>query len=293
MNATLKRGRPLRLTRVFVDGALIPGHIVDLAKETGAHLAKVLRARSGDELVLFNGDGREFAATIEAVRGSRVAASIGAARSIDRESPCKVTLVQCVPRGDRMDFIVQKATELGVVRIVPVLSQRSVVRLDASQAASKQAHWRAVAISACEQCGRNRLPQIEAPQPLLNYLGALAPPDASLGEAPGAAGRRSLRLVLEPDGAHPESSAAQPVSEFGTALDGAEIAIGPEGGFAPEELEAFQLCGFSRVGLGPRVLRTETAAIAAVVMLQARFGDMSVKSRKTSANADSCTRSRK
>jgi 16S rRNA (uracil1498-N3)-methyltransferase len=281
MNATLKRGRPQRLTRVFVDGALIPGHIVDLAKETGAHLAKVLRARSGDELVLFNGDGREFAATIEAVRGSRVAASIGAARSIDRESPCKVTLVQCVPRGDRMDFIVQKATELGVVRIVPVLSQRSVVRLDASQAASKQAHWRAVAVSACEQCGRNRLPQIEAPQPLLNYLGALAPP-----------GGRSLRLVLEPDGAHPESSAAQPVGEFST-IDGAEIAIGPEGGFAPEELEAFQLCGFSRVGLGPRVLRTETAAIAAVVMLQARFGDMSVKSRKTSANADSCTRSRK
>jgi len=282
MNATLKRGRPQRLTRVFVDGALIPGHIVDLAKETGAHLAKVLRARSGDELVLFNGDGREFAATIEAVRGSRVAASIGAARSIDRESPCKVTLVQCVPRGDRMDFIVQKATELGVVRIVPVLSQRSVVRLDASQAASKQAHWRAVAVSACEQCGRNRLPQIEAPQPLLNYLGALAPP-----------GGRSLRLVLEPDGAHPESSAAQPVGEFSTTIDGAEIAIGPEGGFAPEELEAFQLCGFSRVGLGPRVLRTETAAIAAVVMLQARFGDMSVKSRKTSANADSCTGSRK
>jgi 16S rRNA U1498 N3-methylase RsmE len=176
MNASLKRGRAMRLTRVYVDGALTPGSIIDLPRETGAHLSKVLRVRSGDELVLFNGDGREFIGAIDAVRGSRVSASIGAARSIDRESPCRLTLVQCIPRGDRMDFIVQKATELGVARIVPVLSQRSVVRLDAAQSASKQAHWRAVAVSACEQCGRNRLPTVEAPQPLLNYLGALAPP---------------------------------------------------------------------------------------------------------------------
>ncbi len=178
----------MRLTRVFFEGALNPGSLVELARDTGAHLAKVLRARSGDEVVLFNGDGREFTGAIEAVRGTRVSASIGAARSIDRESPFQLTLVQCVPRGDRMDFIVQKATELGVVRIVPVLSQRSVVRLDEIQAASKQAHWRAVAVSACEQCGRNRLPSVEPPQPLLSYLGAMAPSDAD----------RMLRLVLEP-----------------------------------------------------------------------------------------------
>src|SRR5580704_16485160 len=179
----------MRLTRVFIDGALIPGSVVELARDTAAHLAKVLRARSGDELVVFNGDGREFTGAIEAVRGSRVSASIGAARSIDRESPFQLTLVQCIPRGDRMDFIVQKATELGVVRIVPVLSQRSVVRLDASQAASKQAHWRAVAVSACEQCGRNRLPSVDTPLPLLSYLGGLA--QAVAGEV--------LRLVLEPE----------------------------------------------------------------------------------------------
>ncbi|MGO9933344.1 MAG: 16S rRNA (uracil(1498)-N(3))-methyltransferase [Steroidobacteraceae bacterium] len=275
MNASLNRGRATKLTRVYVDGALMPGSMVELARETGAHLAKVLRARSGDELVLFNGDGREFTGTIDAVRGSRVSASIGAARSIDRESPCRLILVQCIPRGDRMDFIVQKATELGVARIVPVLSQRSVVRLDSSQAASKQAHWRAVAVSACEQCGRNRLPGVEAPQTLLNYLGALAPPGAPI-DAAGAAGGRSLRLVLEPGGEHGGGSALQP-GEIGpgAAVSGAEIAIGPEGGFAPDELEAFQLSAFSRVGLGPRVLRTETAAIAAIVMLQARFGDMS------------------
>ncbi|HMD29486.1 MAG TPA: 16S rRNA (uracil(1498)-N(3))-methyltransferase [Steroidobacteraceae bacterium] len=274
MNASLKRGRATRLTRVYVDGALHPGSIVDLARETGAHLAKVLRARSGDELVLFNGDGREFIGTIDAVRGSRVSASIGAARIIDRESPCRLTLIQCVPRGDRMDFIVQKATELGVARIVPVLSQRSVVRLDAAQSASKQAHWRAVAVSACEQCGRNRLPTVEAPQPLLNYLGALAPHRPKPGEAT-AAGVRSLRLVMEPEDEHGGQNGVRPFdSDSLDAVAAADIAIGPEGGFAPEELEAFELSAFIRAGLGPRVLRTETAAIAAIVMLQARYGDM-------------------
>ncbi|MGO9947585.1 MAG: 16S rRNA (uracil(1498)-N(3))-methyltransferase [Steroidobacteraceae bacterium] len=274
MNASLKRGRATRLTRVYVDGALHPGSIVDLGRETGAHLAKVLRARSGDELVLFNGDGREFIGSIDAVRGSRVSAAIGAARIIDRESRCRLTLIQCVPRGDRMDFIVQKATELGVARIVPVLSQRSVVRLDSAQSASKQAHWRAVAVSACEQCGRNRLPTVEAPQPLLNYLGALAPHLLKPGEAT-AAGVRSLRLVMEPEDEDGGQNGVRPFdSDSLDAVAAADIAIGPEGGFAPEELEAFKLSAFIRAGLGPRVLRTETAAIAAIVMLQARYGDM-------------------
>ena len=270
------RPNRVRLTRVFVEGALIPGSLVELPRDTAAHLARVLRARSGDELVVFNGDGREFTGAIEAVRGSRVSASIGAARSIDRESPFQLTLVQCIPRGDRMDFIVQKATELGVVRIVPVLSQRSVVRLDEAQAASKQAHWRAVAVSACEQCGRNRLPIVEPPQPLLSYLGAMAPS----GTDP------MLRLVLEPERARQAQREARPIDSGAPAASGAQIAIGPEGGFTPEELEAFDLSGFSRVSLGPRVLRTETAAIAAVAVLQARFGDMSAVSDDSSRTAD-------
>jgi 16S rRNA (uracil1498-N3)-methyltransferase len=260
----------VRLTRVFVADELRSGSSVDLPRETGAHLAKVLRARSGDQIVLFNGDGREFSGVVEKVQGSRVSASIGAACVIDRESPLQLTLVQCVPRGDRMDFIVQKATELGVVRIVPVLSRRSVVRLDPEQVASKQAHWRAVAVSACEQCGRNRLPQVEAPQPLLKYLGTL--PQATAGG--------NLRLVLEPE--HPH------LTEHGVrSVPCAEIAIGPEGGFAPEELEAFDLSAFARVALGPRVLRTETAAIAAIVVLQAQFGDMSAASDGSSRCTDS------
>ncbi|HXC09646.1 MAG TPA: 16S rRNA (uracil(1498)-N(3))-methyltransferase [Steroidobacteraceae bacterium] len=259
----------MRLTRVYVEAALTSGSVVELPRETGSHLAKVLRARSGDELILFNGDGREFGGSIEEVRGSRISAFVGDARPVDRESPLAITLVQCVPRGDRMDFIVQKATELGVARIVPVLSQRSVVRLDAAQAQSKANHWRAVTVSACEQCGRNRLPVIETVQPLLNYLGRSVP-----GAGP--------RLVFEPESA-PQPHCAADQGPPAAALNGgwaklavadAQVAIGPEGGFTSDELEAFRVCGYSQGGLGPRVLRTETAAIAAVVWLQARFGDM-------------------
>ena len=243
----------MRLTRVYVEADLTPGSVVELPLGTASHLAKVLRARSGDELILFNGDGREFIGAIESVRGSRVSASVGDSRGVDRESPLVITLVQCVPRGDRMDFIVQKATELGVARIVPVVSQRSVVRLDKAHSESKVIHWRAVAVSACEQCGRNRIPAIGPAKPLLDYLG-----EPASGTGP--------KLVFEPDsGPH-----AHPAAPGGAA----DIAIGPEGGFAPDELEAFRVAGYSRVGLGPRILRAETAAIAAVVWLQARFGDM-------------------
>ena len=241
----------MRVTRVYVDAVLRPGHSVDLPADTASHLAKVLRARSGDDLVLFNGDGRQFSGVIEAVRGARVSALIGDALAVDRESPFAATLIQSVPRGDRMDFVVQKATELGVARIVPVLSQRSVVRLDARQSESKTAHWRAVAINACEQCGRTRLPVIETAQPLLSYLGG------SLADG--------LRLVLDP-----EAQTGVEAREAGTA----QVAIGPEGGFTADELEAFRVAGFSRLTLGPRILRTETAALAALVWLQVRFGDM-------------------
>ncbi len=242
----------MRLTRIYVPTPLSSDSQIELPPDTGAHLAKVLRARSGDTLIVFNGNGDEFSAVVETVRGARVSLSLGAGLQVNRESSLKVTLVQCVPRGDRMDFIVQKATELGVARIVSVLSQRSIVRLDDKQSESKATHWRAVAASACEQCGRNLLPEICIPQPLLHYLGA------STASGP--------RLVFEPDSVA-QSLPQSPQTE-------AEIAIGPEGGFAPEELEAFRLSGFLRVHLGPRILRTETAALAALTWLQARLGDM-------------------
>ncbi len=260
----------MRLTRVHVATALESGGVMELPAETASHVARVLRGRVGDALIVFNGDGREFGAEIASVRGTRVSVSLGPARAIDRESPLGVTLVQCVPRGDRMDFVVQKATELGVSCIVPTLSERSVVRLDARQGIAKLAHWRGVAISACEQCGRNRLPLIEEPRPLLEYL----------GNAPAPTG---LRLVLEPDAERtsdpsPAADKARQSSQPGAAPAAvprsAQIAIGPEGGFAPDELEAFRVAGFVRVQLGPRVLRAETAAIAALTWLQTRFGDL-------------------
>ena len=252
----------MRLTRVFVDAPLESGMSVDLPVATGAHLVKVLRARSGDELVLFNGDGRDFAGVIGAVRGKQVSAQIGAARRVDAESRLAITLVQCLPRAEKMDLIVQKATELGVTRIVPVISQRSVVRLDEDQAQSKQDHWQAVAVSACEQCGRARLPTIERPVQLLKFLG-----DLSAATHP--------RWVLEPHAlptAHTGPGALTTPAR--APLTAAELSVGPEGGFAPDELEAFGLVGFVPMGLGPRVLRTETAAIAALVWVQTLFGDM-------------------
>jgi 16S rRNA (uracil1498-N3)-methyltransferase len=240
----------MRLTRVYVDAPLRPGSVIELPAAAGQHLVKVLRARSGDAIVLFGGDGREFAAAVESVRGSRVTAAVGEGREIDRESALAVTLVQCIARGDRMDLIVQKATELGATRIVPVMSKRSVVRLDAAQAAAKAEHWRGIAISACEQSGRNRLPLIEPPRQLIRHLG---------DEPAGAA-----RLVLEPEG-----GSGREISIQGAV----EIAVGPEGGFDLEELEAFRLAGFEPVSLGPRVLRAETAAIAGLAWLQSRHGD--------------------
>ena len=244
----------MRLTRVFVSSGLREGAVIGLPPQTASHVAKVLRARAGDALVLFGGDGCEFTGEIRSVQGARVEVALGAARSVDRESPLDVTLLQCVPRGDRMDFIVQKATELGVRRIVPLLCQRSVVRLGSGQAESKAVHWRAVAVSACEQCGRNRVPLIDTPLQL----------DAYLGAAPTGA---ALRLVLEPD-----STPGQPQDLVaGSAV---EVAVGPEGGFAPGELDAFRVAGFRAARLGPRILRTETAAIAALAWLQSRYGDL-------------------
>jgi 16S rRNA (uracil1498-N3)-methyltransferase len=242
----------VRLNRVYVEAELRPGTLIELPAAAASHLVKVLRMRGGDELVLFAGDGREFIATVESVRGARVAALVSEARSVDRESPLAVTLVQCIARADRMDIIVQKATELGVARIVPVLSRRSVVRLDAGQAESKAAHWRAIAVSACEQCGRNRLPLVETPRRLIDHL----------AEAPAA----GTRLVLDPDAAR-QPPAAPPG-------DSVEVAIGPEGGFDAAELETFAVAGFRPMRLGPRVLRTETAALAALAWLQSRHGDL-------------------
>lgn len=244
--------RPIRL---YVHGALQPGADVPLPDASAAHALRVLRLGAGDEVVLFNGDGREYAARLLAGDARRPQARVEAVAAPARESPLRVTLLQALARGDKMDWIVQKATELGVARIAPVVTARSEVRLDGPRAARRLEHWQAIAISACEQCGRNTLPVIDAP-------GALASHAAARGDSGPA-----LRWMLCPGAATRLRDRRVPPN---AAI---EIAVGPEGGFDDDDLAALHAQGFEALALGPRVLRTETAGLAALAALQALHGD--------------------
>ena len=241
----------MRLTRCPVALPLHAGQTVTLPEDAANHLVRVMRLREGDACVLFNGDGSDYTATLLAVGKREVQVRIDAAQALDNESPLAITLLQGIARGEKMDLILQKATELGVTAIVPVNAERTEVKLDAARAEKRIAHWRSVAASACEQSGRARLPTISAPQRLADALAAL----------PDAAHRR----VLDPD--------AEPVPLHTQAPASVVLAIGPEGGWSPRDLTQLRDAGFGGLRLGPRVLRTETAGIAAIAALQARFGD--------------------
>ncbi|HTX06209.1 MAG TPA: 16S rRNA (uracil(1498)-N(3))-methyltransferase [Steroidobacteraceae bacterium] len=245
----------MRLTRVHIPEPLTRGSRHTIKGDAANHIARVLRLAAGDPLTLFDGRGGEHAARIEALRKGAVVVAVGEFSAHERESPLSLTLAQGVSRGERMDWVVQKATELGVSRIVPLLTERSVVRLDAKQAERKLEHWRGIAVAACEQSARNRLPDIAPPLGLPDFLRGR--------EKDGGA----TRLLLSPTG-------ALRIGEL-QALDGGVIAlVGPEGGLAESEQHAALDAGFIAVRLGPRILRTETAAIAALTLLQQRFGDL-------------------
>jgi 16S rRNA (uracil1498-N3)-methyltransferase len=169
----------MRLTRVFIDAPLEPGTRVTLEGNAASHLTRVLRLRVGASLALFNGQGGEYSASIDKAHGGTVIVAVGGHTPMERESPLELTLAQGVSRGERMDLVVQKATELGVSHLVPVLTERSVVRLSAQQSDRKVNHWRAIVIAACEQCGRNRLPPVAAPVTLREFLAG------GTGAAPG------------------------------------------------------------------------------------------------------------
>jgi 16S rRNA (uracil1498-N3)-methyltransferase len=243
----------VRLTRVYVDAALEPGARLSLTGGAAGHLTRVLRLRPKAALTLFNGRGGQYAASIERVHGSKVTVAVGKHEPIERESPFPLTLAQGVSRGERMDLVVQKATELGVARLVPVLTERSIVRLDEEQSDRKSSHWRAVAIAACEQCGRNRLPEVVLPARLREFL-----------RQPAA---DSVRLLLSP-------LAQLRIEDVPRPAHGVTVLIGPEGGLSDAEQQGALTAGFTAVNLGPRVLRTETAAIAALTLLQREFGDL-------------------
>lgn len=243
----------MRLTRVHVSGPLTPGMEATLPEAGSNHVARVLRLKEGASLIVFDGSGGEYLAEILAVGKGNVRVRLGGFTPDRGAPPLQLTLVQGISRSERMDWTLQKATELGVGRIVPVLAARSVVRLDEHQKQKKQEHWHGVVIAACEQSGRTRIPDIAPPITLPEYL---AQPR----------GER-LRLVLNPLAQHSLAGLADITKQV-------ELLIGPEGGFDDDELAQAEQGGFAAVRLGPRVLRTETAAVVALSVLQAKWGDL-------------------
>lgn len=229
--------------RVYVERPLREGLTVDLPDAAGHH-ARVLRLREGDAVTLFDGSGGEWNASISGKGKVRVHAFNDA----ERESPLAITLVQGVSSGDRMDYTVQKAVELGVTAIQPLLAKKGVVRLEGTRASARVSHWQRIVIAACEQCGRNRIPEV---LPLLAF-----DEYRPTGEGP--------RLLLSAQG---RSIREVQIGENAT------IAAGPEAGFAAEEQAALERAGFVKASLGPRILRTETAALAALAALNALRGD--------------------
>jgi 16S rRNA (uracil1498-N3)-methyltransferase len=244
----------MRLSRVYLASRLDAGARVILTGSAAGHIMRVLRLALGDPLTLFDGTGGEHGARIEALGRDTVTVTVLGHLAIERESPLSLTLAQGVSRGERMDWVVQKATELGVTRIVPLLTGRSVVRLDAGQARKKTAHWRAVAVAACEQCGRNRLPDVADPQELQPFLAEAGPPQAT-------------KVLLSPAG-------EARLQDLAITTRAITVLIGPEGGLAPVEQQAAIAAGFTPMRLGPRILRTETAAVAALAVIQGALGDL-------------------
>ncbi|MFC3552367.1 16S rRNA (uracil(1498)-N(3))-methyltransferase [Lysobacter cavernae] len=244
----------MRLTRVHIDQPLRSGEEIALPEGPATHLARVLRLGVGDACVLFNGDGHDYAAQIIAQGKRELRVRIGEATPVMRESPLRIVLLQGVARGEKMDLILQKATELGAAEFRPLWSQRSEVKLDEARAEKRLTHWRSVAVAACEQSGRAHVPHVTAPASLAAVLDALP-----------AGG---LRMILDPEG-----ELAFSTLQVDTAAP-AYLAIGPEGGWSAGDREQLRAAGFTGLRLGPRILRTETAGLAAITALQARFGDL-------------------
>jgi 16S rRNA (uracil1498-N3)-methyltransferase len=246
----MTRTKPL--TRLYIPQDIPVHGILAVPPDQSHHVAHVLRLAAGDALTLFDGRGREYPASIESMGKKGVTLRVGEPSLVDREAPLPVTLAQGISSGERMDYTVQKAVELGVDAIQPLAVERSVVRLNAERAAKRLAHWQAVSIAACEQCGRNRVPEV---RPVATYTAWLA-----------AAPAEVTRLTLSPAASSTLHDLERPRGQI-------VLLVGPEGGLSPREHEDAAAAGFTAVRLGPRVLRTETAAVAALAAMQALWGD--------------------
>jgi len=239
--------------RFFTDSPLALNTKIQLSGSAAAHATRALRLDVGDKAIVFNGDGFDYECTLTSVKKSAVTATITAANTISNESPLDITLLQGISSGDRMDFTIQKAVELGVKKIQPISSQRSVVKLTQERAEKRIEHWQNVAISACEQSGRAFVPKVLAPLSLDHWL----------SQNPYG---NTTRILLNPVGAKRLSEIEKPASTI-------ELLIGAEGGLSQSEIDLASSQHFQSIVLGPRILRTETAALTAISVMQALWGD--------------------
>lgn len=242
----------MRTIRIYQPGDYQPGQTIPLCEAAAQHVGLVLRLKPGDKIALFRGDNYEFQATLSSVQKKHIQVTIESMNFVDRESPRKIHLAQSIAKGDKMEWVIQKSVELGVASITPLLTERSVVRLDTSRLEKKNQQWQAIAVSACEQSGRNIVPIVYPACTFESYL----------QHSPAA-----HQWLLSP-----EASQSWPT----ITTSNAELAllIGPEGGFSPTELEFAQEHRVQGIRLGPRILRTETAAITALGIMQSLYGDL-------------------
>ncbi len=238
------------MTRIYTPQSLATDGQVVLEKKSGAHLVRVLRMRSGDPLTVFNGDGFDYSAEIVQI-GKSVSVQIRGKFENTRESPLNISLAQGISRSERMDYTLQKSVELGVVAIQPLITQKSTVKLDADRRDKKVRHWQSVVISACEQSGRSVIPPVAPPLTLPEWLTQSEIADT--------------RIALDPNA----TTALTKLAVAGSCT----LVVGPESGFSELEIHLLSNAGTLRATLGPRVLRTETAALAAISVMQARLGD--------------------
>lgn len=245
----------MSMPRFYCPSQLAIGTTVRLPDNAAVHACRVLRLEESDDVILFNGDGKDYLCQLLSIKKSEVTAIVTAMQEIERESALKVTLAQAISSGDRMDFTIQKAVEMGVTAIQPIASQRSVVKLSGDRAEKRREHWQNVVISACEQSGRAIVPQVAAPLSLANWLGTT--PAFSLG------------ITLSP-------TATQTLQELPKPTGEICLLIGAEGGLTQEEIDLAATHHFTPVRLGKRILRTETAALAALAAIQTLWGDFNI-----------------
>ncbi len=244
----------MSLRRIFVADRIAAGAELRLGEDAARYLGRVLRLRVDETVHVFNGEDGEWLARISRIGKNQVMLVVSEKIRNDAESQLRTHLVQGISRGERMDFVVQKATELGVKRVTPVLTDHGVVKLDSARASKRREHWQRVAEHACEQCGRFRPPLIDAPLPLRDWFG-------------GTRDRDTTELILHPQAAASLSGLESPQTKLC-------LLTGPEGGFSDREYEDAAVAGFKAVSLGPRILRTETAAVAALSIAQSLWGDL-------------------